>query len=158
MTLTTREKQVLITAATLLLVLALVAAWQVARAGSSESRLQETRTELALQRHESTLALAAIEANRGSFELARQLASDFFTGVQADLASAPVSARDALQQILVQRDGMITALSRSDPQAAPQLVQLLMRYRIALGRPIGPQQPSGAAPAQPPAPKDSTPG
>ena len=50
---------------------------------------------------------------------------------------------------------MITALSRSDPQAASQLVQLLIRYRIALGEPVGPSEP--VAPSPPPSESSDTP-
>ena len=151
---TQREKLVLGAAAVLVLVFAAIAIWQGAAGAGAERRLADTRTELALQRHESTLALAAIEAGRGSYELARQLASDFFTGLQTDLGSSPPETRAALQQLLQQRDAMITALSRSDPQAAHQLVRLLIRYRIALGEPVGPGEPaiSGPPTAAPPPP------
>jgi len=156
---TRQEKLVLGFAAALLLALVGIAIWQVVRADDAERRLAQTRTELALQRHESTLALAAIEATRGSYELARQLASDFFTGLQADLGRAPAAAQPALREILQPRDAMITALSRSDAQAASQLVQLVIRYRIALGEPVGPGEPAEAAPAPGGAPvTDSLPG
>jgi hypothetical protein len=154
---TRREKLILTVAAMLVLVFAGLALWQRATAGAAERRLAAVGTELALQRHESTLALAAIEAGRGSYELARQLASDFFTGLQAELGQAPEAARAELQQLQQQRDGMITALSRSDSQAAPQLVQLLIRFRIALGEPVGPQQPAMSAPADAPQAADSAP-
>jgi hypothetical protein len=156
---TRQEKVVLVVAAAVLLAFAGIALWQSARAIAAERRLAAVRTELALQRYESTLALAAIEAGRGSYELARQMASDFFTGLQLDLERAPAEARSALQEVLLQRDSMITALSRSDPQSGPQLVRLLLRYRIALGEPVGPREPAMSAPppAEQPAP-DSTPG
>ena len=152
---TRREKLILGVAALLLLALAGIAIWQKIRADAAERRLADTRSELALQRYESTLGLAAIEATRGSYELARQLASDFFMGLQADLASAPAAVQPALQQILLPRDAMITALSRSDPQAAPQLVQLLIRYRIARGETVGPQEPAASPAAPQPTAPDS---
>jgi hypothetical protein len=147
---TNREKLVLGVAAALLLAMLGVTLWQVARSAAAERRLAAATTELALQRHESTLALAAIEAGRGNFELARQLASGFFTGVQDDLGNAPADARPALQELLLQRDAMITTLSRADAQAAPQLVQLLLRYRIARGEPVGPREPALSPTAPPP--------
>jgi len=143
---TRREKLILGSAGVLVLILAAVAIWQATRAASAERREADTSTLLDLQRQESTLALSAIEAGRGSYELARQLASDFFTGLQARFDSAPAESSDALQQVLLQRDAMITALSRSDPQSAPQLVQLLIRYRVALGEPVGPNEPAGPTP------------
>lgn len=155
---TRREKLVLGVAGLLVLVFAAVALWQQTRTGAAERRLADRTSELALQRQESTLALAAIEASRGSYELARQLASDFFSGLQAQLANAPEEARPELERVLSQRDPMITALSRSDPQAASQLVQLLIRLRIAMGEQVGPRQPSVSAPAgAQPTPADSAP-
>jgi hypothetical protein len=143
---TSREKVVLALAGILVLALLGLLVVQRTRTGQAETELERTRTLLSLQRHESTLAVVAIEAGRGSFEIARQLASDFFSGLQGDVDRAPEDAREAFRAILAQRDPMITALSRSDAQAAPQLVQLLMRYRLALGERVGPQTPA-AAPA-----------
>ena len=148
---TRRETFTVTAAAAVLLLAAGFGAWQAARVRGTRDELAAVRTQLALQRHESTLALAAIEATRGSYELGRQLASSFFTGLQATVSAAPAEAREPLSQILAQRDAMITALSRSDPQAAPQLTQLLIRYRMALGEPVGPPQPAAGAPARPPA-------
>jgi hypothetical protein len=90
---TRQEKVVLVVAAAVLLAFAGIALWQSARAIAAERRLVAVRTELTLQRNESTLALAAIEAGRGSYELARQLASDFFTGLQAEVDQAPDAAK-----------------------------------------------------------------
>jgi len=151
---TKREKTILMAAAALLLVFAILAAWQAAQANSARTNLAEARAELDLQRAESTLALGAIEANRGSYELARQLASSFFTVLQGAIPTAPAAAREPLGQILQQRDPMITALSRSDPQVASQLVQLLIRFRLAMGEPVGPQPPA----QRPDQPAPATPG
>jgi hypothetical protein len=152
---TSREKVVLALAGVLMLALLGLLAMQRARTGETEAQLADTQTRLALQQHESNLAVAAIEAGRGSYEIARQLASDFFNGLQADVGRAPEGARAPLTEILAQRDAMITALSRSDPQAAPQLVRLLMRYRLALGERVGPDT-SGSAPGAAPDAIDTT--
>jgi len=163
---TSREKAIMVVAAVLLLALAALVIWQGSRARSAERELAATRSELVLQRHEATVAMAAIEATRGNYELARQLASSFFTGLQSDLDQPPEvwrracetcqAARPELQQILQPRDAIITALSRSDAQAAPQLVQLLVRYRSALGEPVGPREPAlSPQPGAAPPPADS---
>lgn len=154
---TSREKVVLALAAVVALSLLALLVLQRTRTGQIETELAQVRTQLALQQHESTLAVVAIEAGRGSFEIARQLASEFFSGLQGTLDRAPANARPVFTDILAQRDPMITALSRSDPQAAPQLIQLLMRYRLALGERVGPQTPASTAPAPTtaPAPADT---
>lgn len=154
---TSREKAVLALALVLVLSVLALLVVQRARTGDAQSQLEEARMQLALQQHESTLAVAAIEAVRGSFEISRQLASDFFSGLQQDVNRAPEAARAEFSNILTQRDAMITALSRSDPQAAPQLIQLLIRYRLAMGEPVGPQTPAAQpAPVTTP-PADSLP-
>lgn len=152
---TSREKVVLALAAVVALSLLALLVLQRTRTGQVEAELARVRTELALQQHESTLAVVAIEAGRGSFEIARQLASEFFSGLQATVGEAPENARPVFDDILAQRDPMITALSRADAQAAPQLVQLLMRYRLALGERVGPEAPGSTAPPAPAAPADS---
>ena len=66
--------------------------------------------------------------------MARQHASDFFSGLQTEIATAPEPAAPALQQILSERDALITALSRSNPEAPSLLAQMFNRYRVAMGR------------------------
>lgn len=122
------------------------AGWQFARARQLGSELETMRLQLEsttaaleLQKLEATLGAATIEAQRDGYELGRQLASDFFTGLQQSIAGAPESARTALDEILAQRDQMITALSRSNPEAGSLLSRLFLRYRVAMGERVGPQ-------------------
>jgi hypothetical protein len=133
--------------------------WQYALATSARSRLAAVEHEHAFQQLEGTLAVATIEAQRGSYEIARQFASDFFSGLQTQAQRVPAPARAEIGDILARRDDMITALSRNDPQAAPMLAQLFVRYRGAFGRPVGPEattRPSPLPPAEPVGP-DSPP-
>jgi len=125
--------------------------WQRMRANDVADRLDDTRQELELARMESTLGAAAIEAMTGSFEIARQHASSFFTELQGSLESVPPDARQTMSQLLSRRDDLITALSRNDVQAGPQLAQMFRSYRAALGEPVGPTQGILPAPMTPPA-------
>ena len=132
--------------------------WQFTRAHSLQGQLDQAQRELTFQRMEATLGAATIEAQRGGFEPARQLASDFFTRLQAAAQQAPSDGQAQLQQILAQRDEVITQLSRNDAQAAPVLANLFVRYRTAVGEssnaPPGASEP--AAPAAAPAASPAT--
>jgi len=128
--------------------------WQYTSARGARGELDRTSQELVFQQLEATLGAATIEAHRGSYEIARQLASQFFSGLQEQVGEAPPEARAALTEILGRRDAMITALSRNDPQSGPMLAQIFFRYRAAFGRPVGPD--AGTTPAPVPgAPADT---
>lgn len=132
------------------------ALWQYSSARGYAGRLETTERDLVFQRLEATLGAATIEAQRGSFEIARQLASEFFTGLQNEHDRAETGPRQAFLEILAGRDAMITALSRNDPQTGAMLAQLFTRYRIALGEPVGPESTATSPPAVPPAPPPTT--
>jgi hypothetical protein len=151
----TREQKILLGA-----LIGIVAAfligfgWQYSRARSFENRLDDVTQDYTFKRLEATLAAATIEAQRGNYELARRHASDFFTGLQDALPGAPENARTTLQRISTQRDAIITAASRSDPQTASVLEQLYGSYRVAFGGlPVAPTP----APAAPPATTTTSP-
>jgi hypothetical protein len=137
--------------------------WQYMRARGLSGDLEVAQRAATFNGLEGTLGAAAIEAQRGSYELARQHASEFFSGLQTAAGDAPEAAVPVLQQMLGERDAMITTLSRSNPQAGPLLAQMFNRFRAALGRPVGPQ---GTEPTTPPpadtqipvdSPRDTTP-
>lgn len=109
--------------------------WQYMVASEAKSDLASARRELSFQQLESTLAAAAIAAHRGTFESARRLASDFYTGLQRNAGDAPTQATDELSAILAERDATITLLSRADLRAVEVLDQQYIRLRIALGGP-----------------------
>jgi hypothetical protein len=122
--------------------------WQYTRANDLADRLESNRVDLTFKRLEATLAGATIEAYRGNYEIGRQLASQFFTNLQNDIAQAPDDKRPQLQRISSQRDAVITAASRSDPQTASLLGQLYSTYRVVFGEaPVMPQP--GPAPTSP---------
>jgi hypothetical protein len=157
---TNQQRTILVAAVAAIVGFGLGALWQYASARSYAQRLSSVEAEYTFQRLEATLGAATIEAQRGSFEIARQLASDFFTGLQADANRAPVGQQQVVRDLLDNRDAMITALSRSDPQSGSMLAQLFTRFRIARGEPVGPDgrtapAPGMVAPDTPPVPADS---
>jgi hypothetical protein len=80
-----------------------------------------------------TLAAAVIDVQRGEYEPARQLTSDFYTNlrgqVDGDNASLFTPAqREGLRPLLLQRDELITLLARSDPAATDRLHNVYSAY------------------------------
>ena len=129
--------------------------WQAMRAGRIGDELERAERELAFTTLEATLGAAAIEADRGSHEASRQLASDFFTGLQEEIDRAPADAREPLRALLAERDATITMLSRGDPESRHQLGRMFLRYRLALGRQI--RTSPAPAPAAVPGPDSAAP-
>jgi hypothetical protein len=150
---TARQQLILIAAGTAIIGFALGALWQYGSGRTASRQLAEIRHEHAFTSLEATLGAATIEAQRGSHEISRQLASEFFSGLQTELHRADGERRQAFQEILQRRDAMITALSRADPQSGPMLAQLFTRYRLAMGQPVGPE--AGAASSPQPQTPDS---
>lgn len=106
-------------------------AWQLVRASRLADEAQNARRALVAARLEATLADAAIQAQQNNYELARQRASAYFTGLQRQLTPAlDGGPRDAARQLLARRDAIITTLARNDPAAASVLRELLGQQRI----------------------------
>jgi hypothetical protein len=103
------------------------------------SSLAEAERQSSLARMESSLASAAIYAQRGDYETARQAASDFFTslrtetnkGVDSALSQAEITS---LQPLVTQRDEIITLLARGDATSADLLSDLYVSYRTNVNR------------------------
>lgn len=116
-------------------------AWQFSKARQArmegDRALQElaaVRQQQALERIEATLAMATVAAQFGDFERGRQLASDFFALLQEGAGGAPGTAGPALSEILARRDGVITMLSRAQPESGLELAALLTWLQSALGK------------------------
>lgn len=81
---------------------------------------------------ENKLAAAMIDVQRGHYEPARQLTSDFYTDLrrQVDDDDGPFnpSQREALKSLLAERDELITLLARSDPSATDRLFAVYSTY------------------------------
>ena len=103
------------------------------------SRLAEAERQSSLARMENSLASAAIDAQRGDYETARQAASDFFTflrtefnrGVDSALSQAEIAS---LQPLLTRRDEIVTLLARGDATSADLLSDLYVSYRTTVNR------------------------
>lgn len=105
--------------------------WLRARHNAAEREV--VQHELRLAQLENRLMAAAIDARRGDYEPARQAASDFFTSLRNQIAQGGNSdlseiQRVGLENVLAQRDDIITLLARNDPAAADRLSSLHAAY------------------------------
>lgn len=97
-----------------------------------EQRNAAQRAVRLIQLH-NTLATAVIDVQRGQYEPARQLTSDFYTTLrrQVDSDSGTLftpAQREGLLSLLGERDELITLLARSDPAAIERLIQVYSTY------------------------------
>jgi len=81
----------------------------------------------------NTLASAVIDVQRGQYEPARQLTSDFYTTLrrQVDTDNGTLFTgpqREGLISLLGERDELITQLARSDPAAIERLIRVYSTY------------------------------
>ena len=128
------------------------AGWQFTQAREARQALDTARQEMALiqreralERLEASAALATVAAQFGDFERGRQLASDFFDLLQEQAATAPETARPGLDEILAQRDRIITILSRGQPESGAEMATVLTSLQRALGK-----EPTLSAPQESP--------
>jgi hypothetical protein len=107
---------------------------QAKRAVNRLDKAQDTARLLEVQ---TKLATAAIDARRGEYEHARKTASQFFTGLKAEMDRGKESAlspqqRQKAEALLEPRDDVITLLARADPASADRLTDLYLRYASSL--------------------------
>ena len=117
--------------------LGFVPMWLKAR--QCASSLAEADHQLTLVRMQHNLASAALDAQRGDYEPARQAASQFFTSVRTEIDEGDASdltqaQRQGVTPLLAARDELITLLARSDPASADRLSELYVKYRAAMGQ------------------------
>jgi hypothetical protein len=123
-------------AAIIIFLLGLIPMWLKARKASNQRDVAQR--ELHLSRIQNMLASSAVDAERGEYEPARQEASDFFTALREQLdkdgadAALTTQQRESLKPLLAERDELITLLARSDPAAAPRLLDMHVAYRKAI--------------------------
>jgi hypothetical protein len=82
---------------------------------------------------QNTLAAAVIDVQRGHYEPARQLTSDFYTNLRRQVDAGTESLftpvqREGLSSLLAERDELITLLARSDPAATDRLFNVYATY------------------------------
>jgi hypothetical protein len=108
-----------------------VPTWSHAR--NLEHRLSVTDQELRLARVQGRLGAALAEAMRSNYERSRQLMTGVFSELQAvHPALEQPERRAAAEQILQQRDEIITLLSRAEPESVQRLMLLYTRYSAAV--------------------------
>ncbi len=103
--------------------------WQYTKVLQLRKDLAATRAQLEVQTLYVELGQTAFEAQRGNYEQARREASSFFTGLQTAVDSMVPDQRTPFEPILAERDNVITALSRANPDAADMLSGLFARIR-----------------------------
>ncbi len=125
-----------IVVALVIFLLGLIPMWLKASAAASQR--DAAQRELQLSRMQNMLASSAVDAQRGEYEPARQEASNFFTTLREQLDKGETDKtltslqRDGLKPLLTQRDDLITLLARSDPAAAPRLLNMYTAFRKAI--------------------------
>lgn len=82
---------------------------------------------------QNTLSAALIDVQRGQYEPARQLTSDFYTDLRRQIDTEAGSLftstqREGLRSLLAERDELITLLARSDPSAPDRLFAVYSTY------------------------------
>ncbi|HXG85993.1 MAG TPA: hypothetical protein VNI84_18380 [Pyrinomonadaceae bacterium] len=113
--------------------LGFVPMWLAARGNAAEC--EAARDSLRLSVLQNNLATAAISAQNGEFEQARQQTSDFYTALRAEVdrenSAVSEQQREAVRPILAQRDETITLLARNDAAAADRLSDLYFAFMQA---------------------------
>ena len=135
--------------------------WQFYEASLVRDELAQTQQELMIERLRVRLGQAAIAAQSGDYEAARQRMSDFFTRLDAAQLQLPDSTAIVADEFLAMRDEVITGLSRSNPEFAGVLYGMLERFRNVTGLPeqIQPTPtPQQAEPEPPVMPDTGVPG
>lgn len=133
--------------------------WQYYEASLIREELAQTQQELKVERLRVRLGQAAISAQNGDYETARQRMSDFFTRLDASLPDLPEAVARMGNDFLATRDDVITGLSRSNPEYAGLLYNMLDRFRSVAGleEQMTPETPSGGEPAMAPAETETAP-
>lgn len=131
--------------------------WQYTKVLEVQKELASTRAQLQVQKLYVELGQTAFEAQRGNYEEARREASAFFTGLQSAVDSMAADQRAQFASILAERDNVITALSRANPDAADMLSGLFARIRGGAPPPMRVPAESTAQPAPATAQPDTSP-
>jgi hypothetical protein len=104
------------------------------KANSAMEQRDAAQREVRLSQLQNILGSAMVDVQRGEYEPARQITSDFYTNLrsQIDAGSASVftpAEREKLRPLLGERDDVITLLARSDPAAADRLFAIYSSYK-----------------------------
>jgi hypothetical protein len=108
------------------------------KAGNAMEQRDAAQREVRLGQLQSTLASALIKVDRGEYEPARQLTSEFYTNLRGqvdahDTSIFTLAQREELRPLLHERDDLITLLARSDPAASDRLFAIYLSYQKLSG-------------------------
>lgn len=108
------------------------------KANSAIEQRDAAQREVRLSQFQNGLAAAIVNVQRGEYEPARQITSDFYTNLrtQIDAENSSVftpTQREKLRPMLTERDDVITLLARSDPAAAERLFAIYSSYKKLTG-------------------------
>lgn len=108
------------------------------KAGNAMEQRDAAQREVRLGQLQSTLASALIKVERGEYEPARQLTSEFYTNLRGQVDADDTSVftpaqREELRPLLHERDDVITLLARSDPAASERLFAIYLSYQKVSG-------------------------
>lgn len=107
--------------------------WQYYEASQVRAELADAQQQLMVERLRVRLGQAAMAAQTGNYESARQRMSRFFTELDGAAPTLPVPLDAIAAQMLARRDEVITGLSRANPEYADILYGMLDRFRSAAG-------------------------
>jgi hypothetical protein len=103
------------------------------RADSLSRQRDAARHEHRVLELQLALANAAIDIRRGEYEQARLSTAAFFQGLNEELTRPDSKLEEVnraeLDQMVAQRDDIITLLARSDPASAERLTDLYFAFR-----------------------------
>lgn len=108
--------------------------WQYVEARTVRSDLAAVERELEMERLRVHLGQAALSAQSGDFEMARQQMSTFFKQLQESAGAMSPEVRTIADDYLNMRDEVITGLSRSNPEYAAILFGMHQRLSAAIDR------------------------
>src|SRR5688500_5518156 len=103
------------------------------KASSAIEQRDADHREVRLGQLQCSLGAAMVDVQRGEYEPARQLTSDFYTNLRSQIDAANVSVftpsqRETLRPLLAERDEVITLLARSDRAAVDRLFAIYSSY------------------------------
>lgn len=103
------------------------------KAGTAMEQRDAAQREVRLGQLQNTLGAAMVDVQRGEYEPARQITSDFYTNLRSQIDAGNASVftpgqREKLLPLLAERDEVITLLARSDPAATDRLFAVYSSY------------------------------
>ena len=103
------------------------------KAGAAIEQRDAAQREVRLGQLQNALGAAMVDVQRGEYEPARQITSDFYTNLRSQIDAGNASVftpgqREKLLPLLAERDEVITLLARSDPAATDRLFAVYSSY------------------------------